>query len=81
MPKIENSETCHKALVDYQKKYGDSALTTNEKEFLYGVITYNQFKNRIYGEIEKEHCSNNGGKCSTCTLLSYCKDSIVVNFE
>lgn len=45
--KEENSETCHNALIEYQQKYGDDALTENEQQFLYGVITYEEFKRRV----------------------------------
>ena len=45
--KKETSETCHNALIEYQQKYGDDALTTNERQFLYGVINYEEFKRRI----------------------------------
>jgi hypothetical protein len=43
----ENSKTCYKALTDYQLKHGDEALTENEKQFIYGVIDYDEFKRRV----------------------------------
>lgn len=45
--KEENSTTVHNALCEYQLKYGDDALTENEKMFLYGVINYEEFKRRV----------------------------------
>lgn len=44
--KKENAETCHNALIEYQKKYGDEALTPSEKDYLYGFITYGEFVDR-----------------------------------
>jgi hypothetical protein len=43
----ENSETCHKALIEYQLKYGDAALTQHEKMFLYGIVNYEEFKRLV----------------------------------
>jgi hypothetical protein len=42
-----NSETCHKALIEYQQKYGDDALTEHERMFLYGIVNYDEFKRLV----------------------------------
>jgi hypothetical protein len=43
----KDSETCHNALIEYQQKYGDDALTEHEKMFLYGIVNYDEFKQLV----------------------------------